>query len=402
MKRYVIVGNGVAGTTAAEHIRHLDKDGKIDIFTDESTPFYTRIRLPEYIAGLVDEEKLILRKPQWYRTTGAELHLEECVQGIDLEEREVHTAKGTAYPYDRLLLTTGSHSFVPPIKGVEKPGVFSLRSLTDAKLIRDYALEAKRAILIGGGVLGLEAGNGLRRRGIEVTVVEFFPRLLPRQMDVPGAEILKKQMEAMGFSFFLGAKSQEIMGGKRPEGLALEGGEILPCDMVLISAGVRPNLDLATKLGLEADKGVLVNDWLETKIPDVYAAGDLIQHRGIFYGIWTASEKQGEIAGINMAGGDVRYEGTLMSNRLKVVGIDLVSSGDIDVEGKLEDLVKRDDGRFIYRKLVLRDDVIVGCILMGDVTGNPEILRAIEHKVNVRALKDNLLVDGFDFKKLEN
>ncbi len=402
MKRYVIVGNGVAGTTAAEHIRDVDKDGKIDIFTDESTPFYTRIRLPEYIAGLVDEEKLILRKPQWYRTTGVELHLEESVQGIDLEKREVHTAKGTICPYDRLLLATGSGSFVPPIKGVEKPGVFALRSLRDAKLIRDYAREAKRAILIGGGVLGLEAGNGLRRRGIEVTVVEFFPRLLPRQMDVSGAEILKKQMEAMGFSFFLGVKSQEILGDRSPEGILLEGGEILPCDMVLISAGVRPNLNLATKLGLEADKGVLVNDRLETTIADVYAAGDLIQHRGVFYGIWTASEKQGEIAGINMAGGDVRYEGTVMSNRLKVVGIDLVSSGDIDVEGKLEDLVKKDEGRYIYRKLVLRDDVIVGCILLGDVIGNREILRAVEHKMNVRAVKDDLLVDGFDFKKLKS
>lgn len=402
MKRYVIIGNGVAGTTASENIRGLDKDGKIDIFTDEATLFYTRIRLPEYLCGEVEEEKLILHKPQWYKEKGINVHLEVSVQNVDPKKREIQTTRGTTFRYDRLLLATGSHSFVPPIKGVEKPGVFTLRSIKDAQHIRDYSVKAKRAVLIGGGVLGLEAGNGLRRLGMEVSVVEFFPRLLPRQMDVPGAELLKKQMEAMGFSFHLGARSQGILGNEKAEGLLLEGGQIIPCDMVLISAGVRPNLDLAKKLGLEVEKGVLVNDRLETQIPDISSAGDLVQHRGVLYGIWPASEKQGEIAGINMAGGSALYEGTVMTNRLKVVGIDLVSAGEIDVDGKLEDLVKKDEKRFIYRKLVLKDDIIFGCIFLGDISGNLEILHAMERKKNVRAFKDELLVEGFDFKKLES
>lgn len=402
MKRHVIVGNGVAGTTAAQSIREKDKDGKIDIFTNESALFYTRIRLPEYIAGQVEPEKLILHKPQWYQEKAIDVHLEEPVQDIDPEKKEIRTAKQITYPFDRLLLATGSHSFVPPIKGVEKPGVFTLRSMKDAQLIHDYAARAKRAGLIGGGVLGLEAGNGLRRLGMEVAVVEFFPRLLPRQMDVSGAKLLKKQMEAMGFSFYLGAKSEEVLGREKAEGLLLEGGETIPCDMVLISAGIRPNLDLPGKLGLEVDKGVLVNDRLETQRPDIYAAGDLIQHRGIFYGIWPASEAQGKTAGINMAGGDALYEGTVMSNRLKVVGIDLVSSGDIDVDGKLEHLVKKDEGRFIYRKLVLEDDIIVGCILLGDISGNREILHAMEEKRTVKDLKNDILAKGFDFKRLKS
>ncbi len=400
MKRYVIIGNGVAGTTAAENIRELDKDGKIDIFTDEATLFYTRIRLPEYIAGGVEAEKLVLHKPTWYLDREIEVHLEEPVKAIDPKTREIQTARGFSYPYDRLLLATGSHSFAPPIKGVDKPGVFTLRSIRDAQLIRDHAVRVKRAVLVGGGVLGLEAGNGLRKLGLEVSIVEVFPRLLPRQMDVPGAELLKKQMEAMGFSFHLGAKSQEIVGDKKAEGLLLEGGQVLPCDLVLISAGVRPNLDLVKELGLEVDKGVLVNDHLETRVPDIYAAGDLIQHRGAFYGIWPASEKQGRIAGINMAGGRALYEGTVMSNRLKVVGIDLVSSGDIDVDGKLEDLVRQEEKRFIYRKLVLKNDTIVGCVLLGDISGNREILHAMESRLNVKALKSDLLVEGFDFRKL--
>lgn len=402
MKRYVIIGNGVAGTTAAEHIRGIDKDGKIDIFTDESGLFYSRIRLPEYIAGQVEGEKLVLHNPQWYQEKAIDVHLDESVHEVDPERKEVRTDKENSYPYDRLLLATGSHSFVPPIRGAEKPGVFTLRSIKDADRIRDYAVNAKKAVLIGGGVLGLEAGNGLRQLGMAVTVVEFFPRLLPRQMDLPGAELLKMEMEAMGFSFFLGAKSQEILGEQKAEGLLLEGGETIPCDMVLISAGIRPNVDLAKKLGLEVDKGVLVNDRLETQSRDVYAAGDLIQHRGVFYGIWPASEEQGKIAGINMAGGNACYEGTVMSNRLKVVGIDLVSSGDIDVDGKFENLVKKDEGNFIYRKLVLKDDIIVGCILLGDISGNSEFLHAMEKNKNVGPFRDELLAEGFDFKKLKS
>jgi nitrite reductase (NADH) large subunit len=402
MKRYVIIGNGVAGTTAAEHIRGFDKDGKIDIFTDESGLFYSRIRLPEYIAGQVEAEKLVLHNPQWYREKAIDVHLDESVHEVDPERKEIRTDKENSYPYDRLLLATGSHSFVPPIRGVEKPGVFTLRSIKDADRIRDYAVNAKRAVLIGGGVLGLEAGNGLRQLDMAVAVVEFFPRLLPRQMDLPGAELLKMEMEAMGFSFFLGAKSQEILGEQKAEGLLLEGGETIPCDMVLISAGIRPNVNLANKLGLEVDKGVSVNDRLETQNRDVYAAGDLIQHRGVFYGIWPASEEQGKIAGINMAGGNACYEGTVMSNRLKVVGIDLVSSGDIDVDGRFENLVKKDEGKFIYRKLVLKDDIIVGCILLGDISGNSEFLDAMEKNKNVGPFRDELLAEGFDFKKLKS
>ena len=402
MNKYVIVGNGVAGTTAAENIRHRDKAGHIDIVTNESTPFYTRIRLPDFIAGEVEKEQLVLHKSPWYAERDIHVHLGQTVDNVDPEKRQIRTTRGTTFSYDRLLLATGGHAFVPPITGTDKTGVFTLRTLDDAQRIRDYAENAERVVLIGGGVLGLEAGNGLRRLGREVTVVEFFPRLLPRQMDVPGAELLQKQMESMGFRFYLGAKSQEVLGKEKVEGLQLEGGETIPCGMVLISAGVRPNLDLAKQLGLEIDKGVVVNDHLETQAPNIYAAGDLIQHQGAFYGIWPASEKQGEIAGIHMAGGDARYEGTVMSNRLKVVGIDLVSSGDIDVDQKSEQVVATDSDNFVYRRLVLKDGVITGCILLGDISGSREILHAMEIRKDVGGLKDLILVKGFDFRKLKD
>ncbi len=401
MKRYIIIGNGVAGTAAAEKIRENDDDGKIDIFTDEPVPFYTRIRLPDFLAGSAEEKDLVLRTGSWYDERRIELHLEEAIEEIDPDKREVRNAKGDRYDYDRLLLATGGHSFVPPIQGAEKEGVFTLRSVGDARRIKEYAKKATEVLLIGGGLLGLEAGNGLRRAGLKVTVVEFFPRLLPRQMDEPGAELLKQQMEGMGFTFYLGAKSKEIVGATRAEGLGLEDGSNISCDMVLISAGVRPNLELAQKLGLEFDKGVIINDRMETKIVAIYAAGDLVQHRARFYGIWPAAERQGEVSGINMAWGEELYEGTVMSNRLKVVGIDLVSSGEIDVEGRFESRVKKDEREYIYRKLIFRDGVIIGCILLGDVRGNREVLNAIEEKKDVAHLKGEILERDFDFKRLK-
>ena len=400
MRRYIIVGNGVAGTTAAEKIRENDESGKIDIFTDEPLPHYTRIRLPDLLAGAAEEKDLVLHRESWYEERKIELHLEEAIKEIEPDKREVGSTKGNRYGYDRLLLATGGHSFIPPIQGVEKEGVFALRSIGDAQRIKEYANKATQVLVIGGGLLGLEAGNGMRRSGLRVRVVEFFPRLLPRQMDVPGAELLKRQMEAMGFTFSLGAKSKEIMGGPKVEGLSLEDGTSIPCDMILISAGVRPNLELARGLGLEIDKGVIVNDRMEAEIASIYAAGDLVQHRGQYYGIWPAAERQGEIAGINMAGGEELYEGTVMSNRLKVAGIDLVSSGEIDVDGQFESLVKRDEDKYIYRKLIFKDGVIIGCILLGDIRGHREILEAIEKKKDVTSVKAEILEGGFDFKRL--
>lgn len=400
MKRYVVVGNGVAGTTAAGKIRENDGDGKIAIFTDEPSPYYTRIRLPELLAGAVEERELVLHRESWYQERGIELHLAEAIEEIDPGNKEVRSARGNRYGYDGLLLATGGHSFVPPIQGVEREGVFVLRSIMDARRIREYAEKATEVVLIGGGLLGLEAGNGLRRSGLKVTVVEFFPRLLPRQMDIPGAELLRRQMEGMGFTFHVAARSREIRGDIKAEVLALEDGTRIPCDMILISAGVRPNLGLVQGLGMEIDKGVVVNDRMETGIPCVYAAGDLIQHRGQFYGIWPAAEKQGEVAGINMSGGKAIYGGTAMSNRLQVVGIDLVSAGEIDVEGKFESLVEKDEGKHVYRKLVFGDGLIIGCILLGDVSGNREILEAIKRKRDVTHVKAEILEEGFDFKRL--
>lgn len=400
MKDYIIIGNGVAGTTAASKIREMDREGSIRIFSAEPYPFYTRIRLPQLLSGEIEASDLILRGEKWHRENAIDLHLSEPIEKINPMDQEVINAAGNRYHYDELLLATGGYSFIPPIKGSHKKGVFALRTIDDAKGILRYQTKARKPLLIGGGLLGLEAGNGLRKRGLEIQVVEFFSRLLPRQMDERGAHVLQTKMEAMGFRFALEAKSEEILGEERVAGLLLEDGRRLDGDLILISAGVRPDLKLAQDIGLEIDKAVIVDDHLRTSIPNIYAAGDVVQHRDIYYGIWPASERQGEIAGINMTGENVTYEGTVMSNRLKVVGIDLVSSGEIDVEGRYHCLVQEDWTRRIYRKTVFDNNHVIGCILLGDIRGQKQILWAIENKIDVSRYKEQMESMDFDFKQL--
>jgi nitrite reductase (NADH) large subunit len=398
MKKYLIIGNGVAGTTAAENIRKQDGEGTIVIATDEDLPFYYRVRLTEFISGDLTEQDLIARSREWYNDHGIDLKLGVRIMGAEPEKKIVITENNERLSYDCLLVAAGSHSFIPPIKGSEKTGVFALRSIQDAREISSYARDIEEVVLIGGGLLGLEAGNAIRKLGKKVMVVEFFPRLLPRQLDVDGAKRLQGIMEEMGFSFRLGAKTQEIMGDDRIKGVLLEGGETLPAEMVIISAGVRSNLELAEPLGLDLDKGIKVDEQLLTSQPDIYAAGDAAEFKGIPYGIWPAAMEQGKIAGINMAGGDMIYEGTTMANTLKVVGIDLASAGNIDAENELESRIVTDEK--LYKKIVIENDQIIGCIMLGDTKGFNRVTKAMSEKHDVSQIKDQILEEGFDFKGL--
>jgi len=388
--KYLIIGNGVAGTAAAENIRKRDHTGEITILTEEGTPFYSRIRLIEYLAGEANEEDIVIHSKEWYEKNKMELHLDAHVSSIDREAEEAVTAAGEHFSYDRLLLATGGTSFIPPIAGADKKGVFALRTIKDADEIISFAEGKKKIIMIGGGVLGLEAANSLRKSGHDICVVEFFPRLLPRQMDPEGAEVLKAQMENMGCTFFLGAKTKEISGDDQVSGIVLEDGTMIDGSLVIISAGVRAQTGLAGTLGLTVNKGIPVNDRMETEKQGVFAAGDVIEHRDLCYGIWPAAQKQGEVAGTNMAGGDMSYEGTTMSNVLKVAGIDLAVAGDIDADGTCNAVSHKDSSSFIYKKIVIKEHVISGCILYGDITGYRKILKAIEEKKDVSGIMDRL------------
>lgn len=398
MTKYLIVGNGVAGTTAAEYIRKQDGRGKISIVTDEDLPFYFRPRLIEYIGGETSEQKLIAKNEQWYQDHNIDLILKTRVIDADPENRVVITENNRRISYDRLLVATGSHSFIPPINGSEKAGVFTLRNIHDARRILEYSNNIDYVVVIGGGLLGLEAGNALRKAGKKVLVVEFFSRLLPRQLDADGAKKLRVIMERMGFSFRLGVRTEKIKGDGRVSAVVLEGGETLQANMVLISAGVRPNPELSEALKLDYEKGIKVDEHLRTNRPDIFAAGDVTEFKGTLYGIWPAAMEQGKAAGVNMAGGDMIYEGSTMANTLKVAGVDLASAGNIDAENKFESKVVTDEN--VYKKIVIENDQIIGCIMLGDKEGFNKITQAISEKKNVFQIKDQILSEGFDFNSL--
>ncbi len=389
--KYIIIGAGVAGTTACQAIREIDPIGEIRLFTEETYPFYSRMRLPEVVSSKAEPERLVIRGPAWFQQKGVLFCPGEGVKELRLNPLGVISTKG-AYTAERLLLATGAYSFVPPIPGVELEGVSCLRTMADAVSIRNQASFSKKAVLIGGGVLGLELGNALRLRGLEVTVVEAFERLLPRQTDPKASEILQAAMEKMGFNFHLGVQPKEIQGKDgKAAALLLGDGRSLEGDMFLISAGVRPRLELAKAAGIKTDKAILVNDKLETSIPHVYAAGDCVEYGGVYYGIWPAAEEQGRVAGTNMAGGQASYGGTVMTNQLKVLGIDLMAAGQIDPEGLLDSEIIVDPKRSVYRKLVYKEDKIIGAILLGDISGHKKILHALEKGRSLGPLKGSVL-----------
>lgn len=375
MKKYLVIGNGVAGTTAAEYIRKNDATGEITIVSTEDLPFYYRVRLPELLGGHIPESQLVARKKEWYDENKIILKLNTEIDRLDIVGRKASTRDNKVLTYDYLLLANGSHAFVPPIKGSTLNGAFTLHTINDVRRISRFAKNVKTAVVIGGGLLGLEAANELHKLGINITVIEYFPRLLPRQLDREGAARLRQYFENMDFRFRLGAVTREINGHRKVEQLVLESDESLRAEMVLIAAGVRPDLKLARMLDLKTDKGILVDKYLQTSRQAVYAAGDVIQFNNLIYGIWTAAREQGKIAGINISGGKKVYAGTTPANILKVAGIDLASAGNIDEDNRLE--AKIVETASVYKKVVIDKDRVLGCIMLGDLKNFNRIKGAI-------------------------
>lgn len=401
MNRYVIVGAGAAGNAAAETIRRIDPESEIRMFTRESSFYYYRPALPEYLAGEKTLKGFTLHDGAWYEKNRIEIHLSTEITDVRPAGKTVAASDGKTYAYDRLLLATGSHAVVPKMPGNDLEGVFTLHTAADAEAMIRWAGKAKSLVVIGGGILGIEAGNGLRKRGLQVAVVGRNKRLLPKQMDAAGAVFLRRRLEEMGFAFHLGVTPREIARLDGRLAVSLEDGKTLETDMVLLSAGAAPDLALARKLGLKIGKAVQVDDRLRTSIEDIYAAGDLVEHRGVYYGIWPPAMAQGRAAGANMAGKEAVYEGTLQSHRLKVAGIDLVSMGDIDAEGEEECVVLTDDEKCVYRKLIIENHAVAGAILLGDLHGEKEIQGAVEGHKDIAAVRETMEQEGFDLSEFE-
>ncbi len=362
----VIIGNGVAGVTVASELAKR-RAGKIDVFTAEPYHYYYRPRLPAFIGGEITEEEVFVRPPSWYESQGIEVHLNTPIVRLFPDRKVITAADGREYSFSKLLLATGSRPVVPPIEGVHLKGVFTLRTLDDARAIKDYARHCKRAIVLGGGLLGLETAKALRMLGLSVVVLERGPHLLPRQLDEEGASVFHRLMEEMGMEIALSAEVRAILGNGQVRGVLLRDGRELPAQLVVIAAGVRCNAELAAEAGLRVEGGVVVDERMATSAPDVYAAGDVASFRGRSWGIIPVALAQAQVAAASMAGEDAHYREVVPSNTLKITGIELTSVGEIHLPGDQAIHLRfsiPESG--IYRKLVIRDGVAVGGISIGD------------------------------------
>lgn len=402
---FAIVGNGVAGITAAVALARARPGARIDLYAAEAHPYYPRPLLPAFLAGELSLERLYFQPVSWYAERGITIHLGTQVTAIIPREHQLKLADRTSVSYDRLLLAVGAHPWVPPIRGADKQGVFTLHTVDDAQAMRACARSMRRAIVIGCGLLGLEAARALRALGLDVVMVESLPHVLPRQLDAEGAAVLQSLIEGLGIETMVNAACEEILGTDGVAGLRLKDGQEIKGDLVLISAGVRPNVALACEPGLEVNQGVVVDGHLSTSAPDVYAAGDVAEFDGQVYGIVPAAIEQARVAAANMAGDQsATYSGTLPSTTLKVTGIELTSMGLImpeqGREREYQELRWADTRRGLYRKLVLKEGRVVGAILLGDKARVALVTQLITQGVDVSVHAERVLDDDFDLKSL--
>jgi nitrite reductase (NADH) large subunit len=399
--RVLVIGNGLAGTIASKTLRELIPAATIDVFAEEKYLYYPRPNLIEFLAGNISQSDLFAFPEEWFDNHNISIHLGQPVTKLHPEDKQVELDGGKKEPYDFLLLANGASSWVPPIKGAEKKGVFTLRTLDDALEILDWIKDHPDVVIIGGGLLGLEIARAVRTRGASVRVVEFFPRLLPRQLDTEGASVLQSKIEDMGIEVRLGIVTEEILGEGKLEALRFKSGEELEAQSAIIAAGVRPNIGLAAEAGLKTDKGIIVDDSLQTSHADIFAAGDNVQHEDKIYGIIPASFNQARTVAFNIAGQEKKYTGTIPSNTLKVVGLDLTSIGLVTPEeGTADEFRKTIKEQGIYKKIVIQEGKLIGAIWMGTKQNINEINRIILQQIDVDKWKDSLLEEDFDFSVL--
>nr|MDO8084332.1 FAD-dependent oxidoreductase [Candidatus Sigynarchaeum springense] len=366
--RIVIIGNGVAGMKVAEDVRKYSSSVKIDLFSDEKHGYYSRVWLPEIISGLKTPESIIMRDVKWYSSKSINFHPNTRVIDVDPKERKVKTDAGEIVPYDKLCIATGASCSVPPFKNATVKGVFTLRTIDDALAIKEYIKGKKKAVCIGGGLLGLEAARNVKTAGLDTTVVEVFPRLLPKQLCTTSAGMLNDQIRHLGIDTVLGATVEAILGTDHVTGVKLAGEKVLEADFVLVSAGIKPRLDLAVKAGLKVNKAIVVNEFMQTSDENVFAAGDVVEFGGKGWGIIPAALEQAAVAAKKIAGEPCDpYVPTIPSNKLKIMDFDVMSAGSAildDDDQNCRVFISKDELKGVYKKFVVRDGKLIGSILL--------------------------------------
>ncbi len=393
-EKLVLIGNGMAGMRTVEELLKIDPEQyDITVFGAESHGNYNRIMLSPVLAGEKTIDQIMLNDEQWYADNGIRLHKGKQIVDIDRARRRVIAADGTQAAYDRLILATGSVPFIIPVPGRELEGVIGFRDIQDVDRMLAATTRADgHAVVIGGGLLGLEAANGLLKQGMRVTVVHLLDSLMERQLDKAAAKLLKRSLEQRGIHFLMEAQTEAILGQERVEAVRFNDGSELSADLVVMAVGIRPNIELARQVGLHCERGVVVTDTLQTYDPRVYAVGECVQHRGTTYGLVAPLFEQAKVCANHLAKhGIARYEGSLTSTKLKVTGIDLFSAGDFSGDDSTEELLLQDPARGIYKKVVVKDNRIQGAVMYGDTLDGTWYFELMRDGTDISELRENLL-----------
>jgi len=394
--KLVMIGNGMAGVRTLEELLKIAPDlYDITVFGAEPHPNYNRILLSPVLAGEQTLDEIILNPISWYEENNIKLHLGKKVVDVDRRNRIVRAEDGTEESYDRLLITIGSNPFILPVPGKDLDGVIAYRDIADTNTMIEAATKYKHAVVIGGGLLGLEAANGLMLRGMQVSVVHVAPWLMERQLDETSGGLLRKSLESRGLKFLIGANTQALIGDKNGRVMAVQfkDGNEIPADLVVMAVGIRPNTELAEKIGLHCNRGIVVTDTMQTITdPRIYSVGECAAHRGIAYGLVAPLFEQGKVCATHLAEfGIGRYVGSQTSTKLKVTGIDLFSAGDFMGGEGCEEIVMSDPYGGVYKKLVIKDEQLVGACLYGDTVDGSWYFKLLRDGRKITDIRDKLM-----------
>ena len=405
MKQFVIIGNSAAGIACIEAIRQKDKESKILVISDEDYPAYCRCLISYYLAGEIKEEKLIYRMQDFYQKNNAELLLNKKVERVDPKKNRVILEDKTSLNYDSLLIATGASPKFPQLPGIKKRNVFGFRTVKDAKEIDGQIPVTHTACVLGGGLIGLKCAYALKKRKLDVKVIVKSKQILSQMLDAAAANIVQKRLEENGLEVLLGVDAAEIIGNGDIKAIKLDSSKVIGCSMVVVGKGVKPNIDLIQDASIEVNEGIRVNDYLQTNIPNIYAAGDVCESFDLTLNaqavnaLWPVAIEQGKFAGFNMVGENLKYDGSMGMNSIEFFGLPVVSLGIYKVkkEDGYEEIIDTDPKSNCYKKLILKDNRLLGTILVGEIKNSGLFLRLIREKIDLTSIKDILLKTTFSY-----
>ena len=385
-EKIVIVGNGIAAITAIKSIREIDKDTEIHLFGDEKFFPYNRIRLSKGILDKLEEEKILLQKKDWYESNGIKLYKDKKVISIDTDKKEVIISGNLKISYTKLLLANGSSNISPSITGIDKAEVFTLKTLDDAWNIIEGIKSNEKILNIGAGIQGLETAWNFSQMDKKVILAELSPRIMPKQLDETASKILKSAVEKQGIEVMLGTEVLEICGETKVEGFKTDKEDLIHCDMVNYSIGIKPNIELLKDSYIKTNKGIIVNEKMETNIKDIYAAGDVAEFNNENYGLWNIAISHGKVAGLNIVGKESIYKHIVPVTTLSAFNISLFSMGIVDENKSTNVVVEDKSDENIYNKVFINNDKVIGAIVIGDTKYSPILKAAIEKEIDLTGI----------------